>query len=159
VRERASSVRAWQWVVVATVSLALLLSYWLVLLIPAGRTAFVEGRGALRLTAVLTTAGAGGVVLVAWHCRPVVRAFEHRITQWLGSRSYSLYLVHEPIIVAVGFAFGGFRLVLVPVGLGLSLVVAEAFYRVAEHPSIGLSRRVGRWTAAGIAQRADLQAG
>jgi peptidoglycan/LPS O-acetylase OafA/YrhL len=70
--------------------------------------------------------------------------------QWTGRRSYSLYLVHEPIVVALAFAAGGrpspvlFALVAIP----LALTAASAFFRLVESPSHRLARRWVSYRAA-----------
>ena len=68
--------------------------------------------------------------------------------KWLGSRSYSLYLVHEPIVVATVFLFHGFvnPLLMLGVVVPISLLAAELFWRGVESPSIRLARRVGQTT-------------
>jgi peptidoglycan/LPS O-acetylase OafA/YrhL len=72
------------------------------------------------------------------------RLLEARPVHWLGTRSFSLYLVHEPAIVTLavltdaGIAPVPFVLLSVPLALG----AAELFYRGIEHPSHRLARRV-----------------
>lgn len=78
-------------------------------------------------------------------------ALERRPAQWLGSRSYSLYLVHEPIVVVVAFAVGAHRaalgsattIVVLLLSLPLSLLTAEAFWRLVERPGLRLARAAG----------------
>lgn len=70
-----------------------------------------------------------------------------RSVQWLGSRSFSLYLVHEPLAVSAALLLGAGQvgwtlLITVP----LALLVAELYYRVLEHPSHQLARRAGSAT-------------
>jgi peptidoglycan/LPS O-acetylase OafA/YrhL len=65
--------------------------------------------------------------------------------QWLGRVSFSLYLVHVPIIVTIAYLVGPANwLIYIPVGLVASLLAAWGFYVVAERPSHLLSRRIGR---------------
>ncbi|MFV0452560.1 MAG: acyltransferase family protein [Propioniciclava sp.] len=68
-----------------------------------------------------------------------------RTVQWLGLMSFSLYLVHEPLIVSLAnlFATTSFALLLVT-GVPASLFLAWAFYRTVERPSHLLSQRAGR---------------
>ncbi len=69
--------------------------------------------------------------------------------QWLGRRSYSLYLVHEPIVVALAFALGGPSFwVLLPLAAGASLLAAALFHRLVERPSQRLSRAAAARTRA-----------
>jgi peptidoglycan/LPS O-acetylase OafA/YrhL len=108
---------------------------------------FVESPRTLRAlsTALISIGAALAVFLAAW-CRPVSRSLTKRSLRWLGRVSFSLYLVHEPVLVAIAFALGGraplwlMYLIAVPV----CLVVAEFFYRVVEGPAHRLSQWVGR---------------
>lgn len=56
--------------------------------------------------------------------------------QWLGSRSFSLYLVHWPIIVTVALVLGGrpSLLMSLAVAVPVFLIAAEIFYRLVENP-------------------------
>lgn len=98
----------------------------------------------------VTTAVAllGAALLVALFVTwPAARRLgERRAIHWLGTISFSLYLVHEPIAVSVavllgGHANAGWTLLIV---LPVSLIVAWAFYRLVERPAYHLARRVGR---------------
>ena len=74
----------------------------------------------------------------------------YRPIAWLGKRSFSLYLVHEPIVVTTTYVFHGTTnagLVLL-VALPVSLAVAEIFGRLCEQPSHRLAKAVGRRCAA-----------
>lgn len=75
------------------------------------------------------------------------RLLRGRVVQWLGSRSFSLYLIHAPLIVAVALVMKAdtyfpYLYVAVPMVAGI-LLVAEGFFRVAERPAHRLSRRLG----------------
>ena len=131
-----------RWVAVLVAS-ALLLNTapWLELLpLPASAAS-----GILGLTRIL---GALGLVAVALFWEPACRVLLLRPLQWLGSRSFSLYLVHYPVIVLIGAALlaghPGPYMLLALVG---ALVAAEGFYRLIERPSHRLSRRVGKLVA------------
>lgn len=66
---------------------------------------------------------------------------------WLGTRSFSLYLVHEPLVAAsgsVGAQLGVPTAIVIPVIILFSLVAAEVFFRAIEKPSHRASRAVGR---------------
>lgn len=85
------------------------------------------------------------LVLAAAFCRPLKQFLEAPLAQWLGAVSFSLYLVHEPIIIAVRFLT-----VHLPPGAGIAIslpiafTVAALFVRLVEQPFHQLSRRVGR---------------
>jgi peptidoglycan/LPS O-acetylase OafA/YrhL len=122
-----------------------------------------RGGGALLvLAAVLLTAdlwlpgaqrargGAGTLVVVGAVCAllapllydRVALRLEQRVAQWLGSRSFSIYLVHNPIVAACADTLQ--RPALLPlavVALPASLLCAEAFHRVVERPSHALARK------------------
>lgn len=89
----------------------------------------------------------GALGIVAMTSRPtgvLPDLLERRPVKWLGTRSFSLYLVHEPIVVTMAVLSGAdaapvaFVLVVLPV----ALLAAEGFYRVIEHPSHRLARRL-----------------
>jgi len=75
--------------------------------------------------------------------------------QWLGSRSYSLYLVHEPLVVVIAFLLGGrpSTWLLLIIAVPVALVASELFWRLVESPSISLARRLGDLTRALTARR------
>jgi peptidoglycan/LPS O-acetylase OafA/YrhL len=100
--------------------------------------------GPHRVTPALVALGAAAVVTVALVSANAATVLNHHTTRWLGSRSFSLYLVHEPVVVTLGFmhALSPFPFVLVAVPA--SLMVAELFYRAVEHPAHDLSRMVRR---------------
>lgn len=74
---------------------------------------------------------------------------ERKVPRWLGSRSYSLYLVHEPIVVTLAFAVGVRTpiIVFLAIALPASLVSAELFWRLVESPSIRASHRAEELTS------------
>lgn len=124
-------------------------------LIPAGTTDF----GPLDATAyLLSLVGVTLVLFAAVEARPFERFLETRPVQWLGSRSFSLYLVHEPIVVAAAVLVlpTGFWpwILLMPVVIALGLIAAEVFYRFVEQPSHRLSRALGRRALAPVAEKA-----
>ena len=59
----------------------------------------------------------------------------HPIAQWLGDRSYSIYLWHWPIVVALYFAGIQAEWLWIVVGLLLSLVLGDLSYRFIESPA------------------------
>ena len=93
---------------------------------------------------VVSLAGAALLVTVFLGSH-VAAVAEHRTVQWAGRRSFSLYVVHMPVVVAVSELFvhprpGVLHLVVVP----LALLTAEVFYRLVEKPSQHLGRNLGR---------------
>ncbi|MCU1537943.1 MAG: hypothetical protein JWP82_2294 [Humibacillus sp.] len=123
------------WLVVLT--LALLSSHWVLLAIsPPGWV--------LDLTMPLGLVGATGLVLLVAGVPAARIAFSAPLWRWLGLYSFSLYLVHEPIVVACGYLVGpGRGWMVLPIALPASLVLAWAFFHAVEKPSHRLSRRLG----------------
>ncbi|WP_431218185.1 acyltransferase family protein [Leifsonia xyli] len=136
IAEAASRVTVW-WPIVAA---ALLLTVSPTLIAP-------NGYGPLQAFAyLLSLTGVATIVALAF-ASPVRRALETRPLQWAGTRSFSIYLVHEPILVAAAILVGAdgwwWLLVAAPL-VPVILLVAEVFHRFVERPSITLSRTVGR---------------
>lgn len=127
------------WGAALTVSLGLLLTYWFVPVVGMQ----VAGLGAVR---GLQALGACGLVFVAWFA-PVARdLLNSEIAQWLGDRSFSLYLVHLPVVVAVTIYLGGqphLGGVLILSSL-VAFPLAAAFHRYVEQPAHRFARTVGQ---------------
>lgn len=74
------------------------------------------------------------------------RALRHPAPRFLGTISFSLYLVHIPILAALQHGLHG-RLspaAIASIGIVTSLVTAWVFYRAVERPAHRLARRVDR---------------
>lgn len=97
-------------------------------------------------------AGCALLVLTVWRSGLVARALNTAPLLWLGQVSFSLYLVHEPIVVSVAQVTGDMWQTL-GCSLVLSLLAGWAFYTWIEKPAHGLSRSVGDWSADRIAAR------
>jgi peptidoglycan/LPS O-acetylase OafA/YrhL len=98
----------------------------------------------LRTAALL---GVAGLVVLALVWPAARRQLARRPLQWLGSRSFSLYLVHESLLVAAALLLGGpsvavWGMAALPV-LALALLVAEFFHRCVERPAHRLARSLG----------------
>jgi peptidoglycan/LPS O-acetylase OafA/YrhL len=88
-------------------------------------------------------------VLCAIVFRPARSGLSTRAPQWLGKVSFSLYLTHLPILVALVYLFGDQNWGLVAaVGIPVSVAVAWLFNRFVEAPSHRLAKRVGRLVSA-----------
>ncbi|MDC7120986.1 acyltransferase [Cellulomonas fimi] len=94
-------------------------------------------------------AGAALAVFCAWHGPALRRVLESPPVQWLGTRSFSLYLVQEPVVAAVAISWTVTvgPLLTAAVAVPVSLACAALFYVVVERPSHRLSQRAGRAVA------------
>jgi peptidoglycan/LPS O-acetylase OafA/YrhL len=91
----------------------------------------------------LSVLGGLGLVVAVIATNGARRTLERPIAQRLGKVSFSLYLVHVPVLVTLAFAFGDRMWWLVGlVGVPASLVLALAFYTGVERPAHQLARRV-----------------
>lgn len=93
----------------------------------------------------VVTAGAMLIVLLFVSWSPAKKLGDTAAAQWLGRVSFSLYLVHLPIILACVTLL---RSVSLPLALAVSVAVsfaaAELFFRFVEQPAHRLSMAVGR---------------
>lgn len=83
----------------------------------------------------------GGAALVLLARRDDARLTANGIAQWLGTRSYSIYLWHWPVVVALAYLELSGQLPAIAVGLVLTLVLGHLSYHGVEQPS---GRRLGR---------------
>jgi peptidoglycan/LPS O-acetylase OafA/YrhL len=94
----------------------------------------------------VSSAGAGLLILLVLRSAAAQRGLTTRPLDWLGRVSFSLYLIHLPLLLVGVRLFSG--LLPLPAILGgvfiLALIAAEAMHRWVETPSIAL----GRWLAA-----------
>ena len=90
------------------------------------------------------TAGAAALVALAL-CGPGLRDhLASRPLVWLGERSYTLYLIHEPILVTLALFFGLSTITWwwIPTGVVVSLAATAVAYRCIERPALALIRRI-----------------
>ena len=90
--------------------------------------------------------GAAGLVALTLHSPRVCHFLEKRPVTWLGRISYSLYLIHVPVLSFVGYQLGaalGTGAVIV-IAIVTSLAFAEVMVRWIELPAIAL----GKWLIA-----------
>ena len=126
-----------QWTLIGILGILLLLNRWLLVMLP-GAT------GLMSFNISICALGAAMIVVIAWHCESVSKCLNTRIVQWLGSRSYSIYLIHFPVLLASAVVLGGWSIATVLLTIFFIICAAEVFHRFIEVPSIALSRRVGR---------------
>lgn len=124
---------AWAVLIAAPI---LLLGPWL------ARALVIHGFGA----ALQGVAACGALLTVfaALTVRPLERVLLAAPTQWLGKISFSLYLTHEPVIIAAAFLLGSVSLVLsATIGIAVAIPLGYLFFRVVETPSHRFARAVG----------------
>src|SRR5690606_7898461 len=94
-------------------------------------------------------------LLVAWPAAGRVTAA--RPVVWMGERSYSLYLVHLPLIgvLAALFAVHGASVGFVVLCVAASLALSVVFHRYVERPSTRLSSLLRRRTPLDHEARSD----
>jgi peptidoglycan/LPS O-acetylase OafA/YrhL len=92
----------------------------------------------------LAAAGAVGLI-VAGIGSPAMRRFlTARVPRWLGKVSFSLYLVHVPILTTLAFLIGDqWWPLVIAIGIPLSLTVSWLFFRFVEKPSHKLAKWFG----------------
>jgi peptidoglycan/LPS O-acetylase OafA/YrhL len=127
------------WWLVGGTTVALLTSR--ALLLDLGPLARFEG--AARGLQIL---GCCALVFMALHCGWLRDALSRPTMHWIGVRSFSLYLVHEPLLVSLAILLPGASvLVLLILTMPLSLALAHVFHRVVERPSQRLAGKAGEW--------------
>jgi peptidoglycan/LPS O-acetylase OafA/YrhL len=85
-----------------------------------------------------------GVVIAAASPGPIAKLLASRPIAFLGTISYSLYLIHFPIMMTLAYAFGrsagyGAPMLLAP---ALALIAATALHYAVEKPGIALGKRM-----------------
>ena len=90
--------------------------------------------------------GAIGVVGIAAVYPLVSRSLAYPVFRWLGRVSYSLYLTHVIVLFAVVYLTRGVLPLPVAllIALSVSLLLSEAYYRLAEVTSTRLGRILAR---------------
>jgi peptidoglycan/LPS O-acetylase OafA/YrhL len=133
------------WLLLVVLSLALFNDRWTVPILGLHDQPLHVAR---QLADAGATAGAALIVFMVCYWPPARRATERPTAQRLGKISFSLYLVHEPVIVAIAFVLGGRPnpFLLLPIGTTAALLCAVGFQRLIEGPSHRLARAVGAVT-------------
>ena len=107
----------------------------------------------------LVGVGAAGIILCAIGFVSFENFLNTRGSQFLGKISFSLYLIHVPIIATLAYALGDAQWWLVGIiGIPLSIGAATVFHRYVEVPSQRLAKRVGERAARPRVERAPVEA-
>ncbi|MFC4395225.1 acyltransferase family protein [Arthrobacter sedimenti] len=105
----------------------------------------VPGDFAANISTIPAFIGCVLIVGIAAFCPDIQGFLRSRVVQWLGQISFSLYLTHEPIVIASAFFLGPKNALMVPiVAIPIAFAVAWAFFHLIEARSHTLSKKVGR---------------
>lgn len=106
---------------------------------------FMMGGWRGRVADTVVLASAAGIVVLTVRFGAARRLMRSRVVQWLGLMSYSLYLIHEPVVLSVRNLTSAIPAWwTLPITAVIALPLAWAFHKVIEAPSHRLSRRTGR---------------
>ena len=148
---RVSQWGAAPWPLVAGAAVLFLTVETLLFAAGAGSTSLLDA-----VAVTMQVAGACLAVVLALHWGPLRRAMCTPWVQWVGVRSFSLYLVHEPLVVSLAALWPRLPVLAhLVLGVAVSLVVAHVFHRLVEGPAHRLSRRAGAWAGGGAARGDD----
>jgi peptidoglycan/LPS O-acetylase OafA/YrhL len=112
------------------------------------------------VTFPVCAAGACLFVGLALADNPVRAWLSTRPMQIVGKRSFSLYLVHEPLVVTAAFLLrGSSPLVLAVTAIPAIAVCCEVFYRLIERRSHGWARQAGAAASARVGARTRVHVG
>ncbi len=108
-------------------------------------------RVAIALEAVTwssTLVGSALAIVLALYHERWQAILQNCVLQWLGARSFSLYLVHEPLVVALAFATKTTRnpWLFALIAISGALIAAEVFWQLVERNAIAFANRVGRYS-------------
>lgn len=131
------------WGLILAIALLFLSSFWV--LQAQGSTPAVI----VSASRLMQVCGAAMLVVTVVCWGPISALLQRPWVRWLGSRSFSLYLIHDPIVSTIAFVLGGTAspFLTLAVSLPFCLVAAELFFRLVEQPSHTLARRLSRASA------------
>ena len=122
------------WAALTVVAVVLTTSRWPL-------AVFLSRDAAELFSAPMSLVGVMLVIIIAVSWRPARNALQTGPLRSLGLVSFSLYLVHEPIVIATAYLFDGSKLA-VPAAIFVSLIVAVGFFLLVEKPAHRLARRI-----------------
>jgi peptidoglycan/LPS O-acetylase OafA/YrhL len=139
-RELRAAVAAWPRLgrmALGGASVTLLIASWL------GRS--IEGSTGADLLWGLSGLGAAGIVALVLGSPTADRVLSSALPRWLGTISFSLYLVQAPLIGTLAFTLGDAHWKLIAaIAIPGSLLVGWLFHRAVERPSHRLAKLVSR---------------
>jgi peptidoglycan/LPS O-acetylase OafA/YrhL len=93
----------------------------------------------------LETLGGAGVVVAAGAATGFRRLLERRVPQFLGRISFSLYLVHLPVLATLTWLLGDWNWpIAAAIGIPLAVLAGWGFFRVVERPLHKVARDAKR---------------
>jgi peptidoglycan/LPS O-acetylase OafA/YrhL len=125
-----------RWSIVVAVALLMVSLYWVLLPWNPPETLFIATRPFVIVGVTL-------VLVAAASWQPLRLLLSTAPFRWAGLVSFSLYLVHEPILVAAASIAPG-SLLAVACGVVVSVITAFVFFFAVERPSHRVARLVGR---------------
>lgn len=106
---------------------------------------WITGERLVAVAEPIAVAAAALLIVVGTGWRPARNLLGHRVVQWLGLVSFSLYLTHTIVVITVAHLLPQDRPGLVaPVAIPVAILFAWGFFRAVERPSHLLSRAVAR---------------
>ncbi|MEJ3403305.1 acyltransferase [Rathayibacter sp. YIM 133350] len=142
---RQGLVRNLAWLALTILSLAMLVAHWLTARALLG---LPELQNVISSLVIL---GAAGVVAIAARWAPVIRLLSSAFPAWLGRISFSLYLIHVPVLIACAnllHVLPWYLVVLIAVTSSFALAVV--FMRLVESPSHRLAKLIASRVGAQI---------
>jgi peptidoglycan/LPS O-acetylase OafA/YrhL len=95
------------------------------------------------VTVPLALAGIVLLIITGVNWTPLSLVLSTRVMVFLGTISFSLYLIHRPVMIACAFLFG-IGMIPAIATIVASMAVAVGFYFALERPMHRLSRRIAR---------------
>jgi peptidoglycan/LPS O-acetylase OafA/YrhL len=130
------------WALLAVLTVVLLTARWTYDGLPVVHPVLDAG------TSAAPFVGACLALFLALHWPAGSRHLQAPVWQWLGTCSFSLYLIHEPVIITVALLVpSGAAWLAVVLGAALSVPAGQLFYRWVEQPSMRAANRAGTATA------------
>lgn len=108
-----------------------------------GRPLELHGINARVVTLPLVLVGIALLIITAVNWRPLSRLLTTRPLLFLGTISFSLYLIHRPIMIAAAFLLGTGTVATIVVVIA-SIALATGFYFAFERPMHRLAQRIAR---------------
>lgn len=151
-RRALTKLKATHWYLLGGLALVLATARWTL-------TLFAPNDFVSNLSTIPAFLGCLLLVIIASFCPGTQRPLQSGPLQWIGKISFSLYLTHEPIVIASAFIFGRNNPGLVPlVAIPIAFVVALLFYKFIEAPSHALSVYAGNRFKPGTSENVPVEA-